>query len=116
MTSRTGLVAASQAWPEVHPRLTNLACTSARFTVLATACARRSGVSFSAPASEPITARSTEASRTNLFMLGSLAAFRKQFFNQRGARLQILLRAPLRPLDTALLGRDSQFVVLDPQD
>jgi len=48
-------------------------------------------------------------------MLGGLAAFGEQFFDQRCAWLYVLPGAALSPLDAALLGRDAQFVILDPQ-
>jgi hypothetical protein len=49
-----------------------------------------------------------------LFTPGGRAAFREQFIDQRRA-LYVLPRAALRPLDAALLGRNAQFVVFDPQ-
>jgi hypothetical protein len=48
-------------------------------------------------------------------MLGGLAAFRQQLIHQRCTALYVLPGTALRPLDTALLGRDAQFVVFDPQ-
>jgi len=48
-------------------------------------------------------------------MLGGLAAFREQLIDQGFGGLYVLPGASLRPLDAALLGRDAQFVVLDPQ-
>src|SRR5271165_1746976 len=113
--SRMGLVASSHASSEVHPRLTSLVCTSARLTVPPTARASSSGVSFSYPASRLMTTRMADASSTILFMLGCLAAFGEQFINQRRAGVYIMPGAPLRPLNTALLRRDSQFVVVDPE-
>jgi hypothetical protein len=47
-------------------------------------------------------------------MLGSRAAFREQLVNQRGA-LSVLSGTALCPPDAALLGRNAQFVILDPQ-
>jgi hypothetical protein len=49
-------------------------------------------------------------------MLGGLAAFREQLFHQRCTPLYVLPGTALRPLDAPLLGRDAQFVVLDPQN
>src|ERR1700676_1010782 len=113
MTSRSGLVASSHACAEVQPRLTSLACTSARFTVLAAAPARRAAVSSSAPVSFPITARMADASSTMLFIFRGLAALGEQFIHQRCARLYVLPGAALGPLDTALLRSDAQFVALE---
>jgi hypothetical protein len=48
-------------------------------------------------------------------MPGGLAAFREQLIYQRSTALYVLPGTTLRPLDAALLGRDAQFVVLDPQ-
>src|ERR1700687_5025365 len=62
-----------------------------------------------------MTARITEASSTILFIFGGLAAFRKQFAAQRRSGFYILPSAALCPLNAALLGGDSQFVVLDSQ-
>jgi hypothetical protein len=56
-----------------------------------------------------------EASSTILFILGCLAAFGKQFIDQRLARFYVLPSAPLCPLNAPLLGRDSQLIVLDTQ-
>jgi hypothetical protein len=49
-------------------------------------------------------------------MPGVLTAFRAQLIDQRFAALYILSSAALRPLDAALLGRDAQFVVFNPQN
>src|ERR1039457_2820117 len=62
-----------------------------------------------------MTARMAEASSTILFILGGLAAFRKQFADQRRAGFYILPGAALCPLNAALLGGDSQFVSLKAQ-
>src|ERR1035437_4046922 len=113
--SRMGLVVSSHASSEAHPRLTSLACTSARLTVLPTAMASSSGVSFSRPGSPLMTARIAEASSTILFILGCLAAFGEQLIDQRHAGFYILPGAALGPLNAPLLGRDSQLIVLDPQ-
>src|SRR5271166_4202006 len=112
-----GLVASSHASSGVHPRLTNLVCTSAKLTVLATATASSSGVSLSYPGSRLMSARIADASSTTLFlfMSGCYATLGQQFVNQRRAGFHIMPGALLRPLDAALLSRDAQFVVLDPQ-
>src|ERR1019366_5197672 len=62
-----------------------------------------------------MTARITEASSTILFIFGGLAAFRKQFADQRRPGFYILPGAALCPLNAALLGGDSQFVSLKAQ-
>jgi hypothetical protein len=48
-------------------------------------------------------------------MPGGLAAFREQLIHQRCTALYVLPRTALRSLDTALLSRDTQFVVFDPK-
>jgi hypothetical protein len=48
-------------------------------------------------------------------MLCGLAAFGEQLVDQRGAAFYVLPGAALRSLDTALLSRDAQFIVFDPQ-
>jgi hypothetical protein len=48
-------------------------------------------------------------------MPGGGAAFREQFIDQRGA-LHVLAGPTLRSLDAALLRRNAQFIVFDPQD
>src|ERR1035441_5724223 len=63
-----------------------------------------------------MTARIAEASSTILFMLRCLAAFGEQFVDQRRAGFYVLPRTAPCSLNAALLGGDSQLIVLDTQN
>src|ERR1017187_5753040 len=62
-----------------------------------------------------MTARMTEASRTTLLTIGSLAPLSDQLIDQRDAWLHVLPSATLRSCDAKLHGRDPQFIILKAQ-
>src|SRR5450631_3138146 len=62
-----------------------------------------------------MTARMTEASRTTLLTLGSLALLSDQLIDQRDPWLNVLPSATLRSCDAKPHGRDPQFIILKAQ-
>jgi hypothetical protein len=71
---------------------------------------------LSSPGSRLSTARSTEASRTILFISGRLAPFCNQLIDQRRTWFNVLADEPLRSLDAAFQRGDPQLVIFDPQN
>src|SRR6266481_162436 len=114
VASRIGLRVASHASCGLRPRFTSLLCTSAKLTVLLVATLSSCGVSLSAPGSRLSTARSTEASRTILFISGGLAPFCNQLIDQRRAWLHMPTDKALRSLDAPFQRGDPQLVIFDP--